>query len=78
MSERGLVIITRRTVIGKGVKVYAKGNALIAPYNELVDKIYRLEKYIHSTEAEIYDNFGTRYTFAELVAEKKRKETGSF
>jgi len=73
-SDGGLVVVARRTMIAKDVKINSKGNAVVASFTELVDKIHRLEKYIKATGAELYDNFGTKYTFDELM-EKKAKQT---
>ena len=69
-SEDGLVIVARGTMIGKKVTIRVRGNAVVASYSELVDKIHRLEKYVQTTGAEIYDNFGTRHSFEELVQKK--------
>ena len=73
ISDDGLVIVTRGTVIAKGVRIHPKGNAVVASFTELADKIRRLKKYIQATGAELYDNFGRKYSFDELV-EKKEKQ----
>jgi glucose-1-phosphate adenylyltransferase len=75
ISDDGLVLVARRTLIAKGVKIHAKGNAVVASFTELVDKIHRLEKYVQATDAELYDNFGTKYTFDELVERKAKQQT---
>ncbi len=69
-SEDGLVIVARGTMIGKNVTIRARGNAVVASFSELVGKIHRLEKYIQASGAEIYDNFGTRYSLEELLQKK--------
>ncbi len=73
ISDDGLVVVARRTIVAKDVKIHAKGNAVVASFTELVDKIHRLEKYIEATGAELYDNFGNKYEFAELVEERARR-----
>jgi pyridoxine 5'-phosphate synthase PdxJ len=72
-SDDGLVVVARRTIVAKGVKINAKGNAVVASFSELVDKVHRLEKYVQATAAELYDNFGTKYAFEELVEEKNKQ-----
>jgi ADP-glucose pyrophosphorylase len=75
VSENGLIIVARGTMISSDVKIHAQGNAVIAPFSELISKINRLKKYIQATGAKLYDNFGTHYEFDELVerSAKQRK-----
>ncbi len=73
ISDHGLVIVARGTMIAKGVRIHPKRNAVVASFTELTDKIHRLKKYVQATGAELYDNFGTKYSFDELV-EKKEKQ----
>ena len=74
ISDDGLVVVARRTIVTKDVKIHTKGNAVVASFSELVDKVHRLEKYVQATGAELYDNFGTKHSLDELV-EKKAKQT---
>jgi len=72
-SDDGLVILARGTMIARGIRINAPGNAVVASLSELIRNIYRLEKYVRATDAEIYDNFGTRYEFEELVEKRMRQ-----
>lgn len=75
ISDKGLIVVARRTIVAKGVKIHARGNAVVASLTELVDKIHRLEKYIKATGAELYDSFGNRHEFAELVELKDKNQS---
>jgi len=73
ISDNGLIIIARGTMVARKVKIHVSGNAVVASFPELVDKVERLKKYIDTTNVEIYDNFGTKYSYEELLEKKNNQ-----
>ena len=71
ISDNGIIIVVRGTMIANGVKIHPKGNAVVASLSTLTENIQKLETYVKTTQAELYDNFGTKYTFNELLDLKK-------
>jgi len=70
VSDNGLIVVARGTMVARNVKIHVSGNAVVASFPELVNKVERLKKFIDATDAEIYDNFGTRYSYEELLEKK--------
>ncbi len=74
VSTRGLIIVARGTKIANGVKINTDGNAVVASIGALTENILKLETYIKTTKAELYDNFGQNYSFEEIKELKRAKK----
>jgi len=74
VSSNGLIIVARGTMIANGVKINTEGNAVVASLSALTENIHKLETYVKTTQAELFDNFGQKYSFEELMELQRAKK----
>ncbi len=73
VSEEGLIIVARGTMIANGIKINTKGHAVVASLSALTENIHKLETYVKTTQAELFDNFGQKYSYEELKELRKTR-----